>query len=83
MSWSLWAFLGICGVTSIVMGGIVKIMQISKGNQSRDLERQLEDFIEIAEQLRKAVAQLQTRLETLEKIVTDPDLELKQELKQL
>ena len=58
-------------------------MQISKGNQSRDLERQLEDFIEIAEQLRKAVAQLQTRLETLEKIVTDPDLELKQELKQL
>jgi len=29
------------------------------------------------------VAQLRTRLETLEEIVTDPDLELKQELKKL
>jgi len=83
MSWSLWTFLGICGVTSIVMGGIVKIMQINKGNRSSDLERQLEDFIEIAEQLRGEVAQLRTRLETLEEIVTDPDLELKQELKKL
>jgi hypothetical protein len=83
MSWSLWAFLGICGVTAILMDGVVKIIRASKGRGTKELEGQLQEFIEIANELRSELVQIEARLETLEKIVTDPELELKQELNKL
>lgn len=83
MSWSLWAFLGVCGVTAILMDGIVKIMGASKHKGNKDLEVQLQEFIEVANTLKSELVQMQARLETLEKIVTDPELELKQELNKL
>ena len=83
MSWSLWTFLGVCGVTAILMDGIVKIMRTSKSKGTQELEGQLQDFIEVANELRGELMQMQARLETLEKIVTDPELKLKQELNEL
>jgi len=45
MSWSLWAFLGICGVTAILMDGVVKIIRASKGRGTKELEGQLQEFM--------------------------------------
>lgn len=82
MGSTIWASIAIIAVTAILVRGVVSIIAVYKSSGDKNTE-QVDDLESLVDKLEQDLQDARSRIEVLEKIVTDKRFDLRQQIDDL